>query len=746
MLARLLVFLLLCSGLSACSALSPEKKTREERLAAFPTTGLPVEQPVTIRWNAFQVPYIEAKTDRDLAFALGLVHGHLRLAQIRLLKQASQGRLSEMIGPFTQDIDHAIRILDYGRASAEIVRRMPSETRVLLEAFVHGLNHYQARLREMPPEFGLLGLEPEPFTIEDLLTIGRLAGTDVNWLAYLSLLPQRDEPDWPLIWARALEAGSGPTVSFKSHTRQAFNDLLWGASRSGSNAVVVAPEKSASGAPLIASDPHLGVSVPNLWLMAGIRSPSFAGVGLMIPGLPFLALGRTADIAWGGTNMRAANSDLYDIAEAEDAAIETETTRIGTRFWFDAERKLRRSRFGSILSDSPLVPARPDEVLALRWVGHLPTDEVSSLFRVMRARNARDFHASLAGFAVSPQNFLCADRHGNICHVLATMLPKRTKQAPDGLVLPAGAESDWASLADATELPAAINPPEGFLASANNRPTDAPWPIGYFFNADERIRRLKQIIAEDERVSVDDLKALQRDTVSLAARRIHAALMPLIEADAAGADPAFLARLRSFDGDYRADAAGPVAFETLLYHLVPAVYGYETAEAVPQHRKQFAILARYFADDVAALPRAKRRAIFAAAIESAARDAGRFPRWGDMHRLKIQHWLANAPVIGGYFEYGDYPVGGSRETIMKTAHGLSNTQSTTQYGSQARHISDMSDPDANYFVLIGGNDGWLGSVNALDQVSLWLEGGYVRMPLTSEIVAAEFPTIMILKP
>src|SRR5262249_24483655 len=169
--------------------------------------------------------------------------------------------------------------------------------------------------------------------------------------------------------------------------------------------------------------------------------------------------------------------DLYDIAKVRDAGIEAKETQISTRFWFDAKRTVRTSRFGSILSDSPLVKARDGEVLALRWVGNQPTDEVSGLFRVMRARDAKEFQASLGGFAVSPQNFLCADRQGNICHALATVLPKRTKAAPESLVLDAGvAGNDWRGFADATELPFAINPPEGFLASANNRPTDAPWP------------------------------------------------------------------------------------------------------------------------------------------------------------------------------------------------------------------------------------------------------------------------------
>jgi penicillin amidase len=117
-----------------------------------------------------------------------------------------------------------------------------------------------------------------------------------------------------------------------------------------------------------------------------------------------------------------------------------------------------------------------------------------------------------------------------------------------------------------------------------------------------------------------------------------------------------------------------------------------------------------------------------------------------MHRLPIRHWFANLPLVGGFFRYGDYPIGGSRETIMKTSHGLVNDVSAATYGSQARFIADMGDLDANEFVLIGGNDGRLGSENALDQVPLWLKGEYIRMPLRPESVARDFPLVIVLAP
>ena len=243
-----LAVLLVAIMVSGCAALRPVPKSMAERLDAFPRTGLPVERPVTIRWNRYQVPFVEAETDRDLAFAMGMVHGHLRLAEIRVLKQLVQGRASEMMGALARNIDHALRIMDIGRAAPEMVRQLPADERAILESFTAGLNFYQSRMTEMPPEFSLLGLEREPFAAEDLVAIGRLGGVDINWLVYMGLLRLRDRPDFPRIWARALDVGAGPVVSFRaSRELGALEDIVLGTARSGSNAVVVAPKKSASG-------------------------------------------------------------------------------------------------------------------------------------------------------------------------------------------------------------------------------------------------------------------------------------------------------------------------------------------------------------------------------------------------------------------------------------------------------------------------------------------------------------------
>jgi penicillin amidase len=733
---------------SACAAVTPGRVTTQERLAAFPTSELPLERAVTVRWNGYGVPWIEAQTDHDLAFTLGLVHAHLRLGQMALGKRIVQGRLSELAGPFTREIDRLLRTIDFGYAAAETEAGMSPATRAWMQAFVDGLNWYQRHAASKPPEYGLLGLQDEPWTISDLLAIGRLAGTDVNWLADVRLMPARLGPGWPQTWQRALAAGADSMASFASTSEHALLfDLLAGFSRSGSDAVAVGTAHSASGGALLASDPHLGMVLPNFWILVGLKSPTYHAVGLMPPGLPVLGLGRNDDIAWSGTNMHAAASELYDVSGSAPEAITGRQERIRTRFWFDSEVTIRRTALGPIVSDVPSFPGRPGEMIALHWTGHQASDEIGAFLGVMRARSAVEFRQALASYGVAGQNMLCVTRTGDICQVMAVHLPIRGPGLPADLVRraddPAAA---WHGQADALALPWALNPADGLLASANNRPSRTAFPVGYFFPTSERVERLYALLSAKEKLSVEDLALLQRDTLSRAALALKTVLIAAIrDSGAAEAPSAWLQALESWDGRYEADQPGPVAFELLLYQLAQRLYGAADGK-VPDTAADWNYLVHYLPQDLAARAEPERRALIGDAMRAAAAASARYPNWADMHRLRVGHALAGVPVLGKLFVLDDYGVGGSRNTIMKTAHGLVNGRHTVTYGSQSRQLCDMSDPDRNQFVLLGGEDGWLGSVNFADQVELWRQGRTITMPLTAAAVTAQFPLVSVLTP
>ena len=734
----------LIGGLVAgCAFLAPLPKptTVEQRLAAFPAAGLPLRGRVTVHWDRHQIPFIEAEHDEDAAFALGLVHAHLRLGQMETFRRIAQGRIAEMGGPLATDIDHGLRIIDFGRAAAAIEAALPDETRVWLSRFAAGVNHYQANMAEPPYEFAVLGLDREPWTVADILTCGRLAGTDVNWLVWFNLLRLRDRPDWPELWARLVENGSDSLTSFVPDGELArLGALLGGASRSGSNSLAVAPHKSATGAAIMANDPHLGIFLPNTWLVAGLRSPSYHAVGLMVPGLPFFAIGRNPWIAWGGTNMRAASSGLYEIDGHEVTA---RRERIKVRWWFDREVEIRATAWGPVVSDAPQLADAAARPFALRWTGHMASDETTAMLKVARARDFAAFRSAFATFAVPGQNMLYADNEGNIGQVMAVALPDRDAAAPADIVLSGeGSEAVWRDLRGAAELPFSLNPESGILVSANNRPAGGGPRVGYFFSPDDRVERMTELLRGGG-IGLDAVKALQQDVFmpsSVALRdALGAALDARSPAPAAGPEERrALALMRGWDGHYRRESQGAVAFEAFRDAFTRIFYAGALGEEDWAAFANVAGIKTLMIDDIRGAGPAELAPALAAGTAAAAAAVADYPSWGEMHRLGLAHPLSFLPLIGDRYRFADLPVGGSTDTLMKTAHGTTAERHTTRYGSNARHISDLSDLDRNYFVLLGGQDGRFNSSTFLDQAELWMAGAYVEVPLRIETVRERF--------
>ena len=738
---------------SSCALLAPLPKQKDvaERLAAFPTGGLPLEGRVMIHWSERQIPFIEADNDGDAAFALGLVHAHLRLGQMATMRMIARGRVSEMIGPLGVDIDHGLRTLSYARAAAEIEQGMDEATRRWVQRFVDGINHYQDTASELPHDFGVLGLEPEPWTLEDVFVMGRLAGTDVNWLVWADLLPLRARAGWDALWARLVTDGTVSLSSFEGDEKLAqAKRWLGGLSKSGSNSLAVAGHRTDTGGALMANDPHLGILVPNVWLIAGVHSPSYHAVGLMAPGLPIFAIGRNPYIAWGGTNMRAASSDLYDVSDLPASEIDERSESIGVRWWFDSDVTVRETRWGPIVTDAPLLADMDLPPLALKWTGHSASDEIGAMLAVSRARTFAEFRAAFESFAVPGQNMLYADRDGNIGQVMAVRLPSRSGPPADIALDTAGHDASWGAMRTAADLPYSYNPDSGYLASANNRPPATPMPVGFFFSREDRVERMAALLEAEAAVGVETLKALQRDVYMASSATLRDLFVARLDAlgmtAAADADgKKAIGRLRNWDGEYRSDSIGAVTFEQFRHAFTASfyvlLYGEDDGEAFASVGRRTALLHK----DVAAADEETLRAALAAGQQAAIDGLESFADWGEMHRLSLAHPLANVPLIGGRYEFAEAGVGGSSDTLMKTAHETTADRHTVNYGSNARHISDMTDPDENYFVLLGGQDGWFNSTTILDQWELWRRGDYVRVPLTLAGVRASFPHTLTLE-
>ena len=735
-------------GLNALFRAPPRRVTLGERLANIPRTGIPLHAPVRIRWNEHQVPFIEAEHDRDLAVALGIVHGHLRLTQIEMMRRIALGRIAEVLGPAAIEIDTMLRTLDFARAVPAMAEALPDHTREWLEGFVDGLNVVVDRAPALPFEFALLGVAPERWTVHDLLALGRLAATDFTWRVWLRLLRLRGRPDWLRLWQRLMRDESAPVPSFAGGAgagNDAIELLLSTFGRSGSNSLAVSAPRSASGSALLASDPHLSFVLPNVWLVAGYRSPSYHVVGMMIPGVPVMAFGRNTCIGWGGTSLHAASSDLYDVTDLRDSEATVRSERIKVRWWPDQTVEVRDSEYGPILTDSPLLRAPRGKRLAMHWVGHTPSDEITAILGVNRAQNWDEFSRAIDGFAIPAQNMIYADSRGHIGQAMAAKLPRRPQQPPSDLFVGPEARQHWESFVSAKDLPAYLDPEQGYVASANNKPATATVaPVGFFFSPNDRVQRIGELLAGSDPVTLDRLKSVQHDVAMPSALRLRDALLGLIENGRTRPDgqDRVLSALQAWNGAYDIDSVGALAFELLVYHFAREFHGEEALDIYSSSWDPWALIEEDLAhEDRQALAAATERA-----LGHAADGLARYGAWGDVHRLRLGHVFASVPGLGRRYRYADVPVAGSNESLMKTAHGFSAERHAAKFGANARHLSDFADLDANWFVLLGGQDGWLGSTTFFDQFELWRQGEYMQVPLTSERVAETFRHETVLQP
>ncbi|MBV8493397.1 MAG: penicillin acylase family protein, partial [Alphaproteobacteria bacterium] len=678
--------------------------------------------------------------DRDLAVALGLVHAHLRLAQMEMLRRITYGRLAETLGPVAVPFDHALRLLDPARAVPAIEAALPESTREWVEGFVAGINHYVANAPESPFEFRLLGVAPEPWTVAEVLGIARLAAADINWLLWMRLLRMPRGPDWPDLWARLIEDGAAPVPSLGSgrhFSDEAFTRVVLGLGRAGSNAVAVSGARSVTGQPWLAGDPHLSLSLPSVWLQAAYRSPSYNVAGLMIPGIPVMAIGRNPRIAWGGTNLHALSSELFDVSDLPASAISERRVRINVRWSPPREVILRDTAYGPIISDAPMFGTGDGRRLALRWVGHRPSDEMSALLAINRARDWTEFRAAADGFAVPGQNLVYADRDGHIGKLRAAWLPRRPAQPPADIVSPLASATHWSDIVRSAELPAEIDPPSGFIPSANDRPPPSDIPLGWFFSPSDRAERLAALLGQGEKLGLDALAASQRDV----AMPFALALRDRICAAVPDADPVVQA-LAAWNGRYDGKSTGALAFELVLTHLLAAI-------VPPDHRSLFGAVwhgRRLLAREIDALPAERLRQSVQQAVIAARSAFGRFRQWGEAHRLRLAHPLGAIPGLGRRYRFIDWPWPGSSDTVFKAAHGPVIGRHAVAYGSNARYVFDLSDPDGNYLVLLGGQDGHPGSLPFLDQAELFRRGEYVKVPLDPATARLEFRHVTVVEP
>jgi penicillin amidase len=595
---------------------------------------------------------------------------------------------------------------------------MPDDTQQWLGAFVRGINYYQSEIRILPHELSVLPSPLEDWVEADIVTLGRLIAADINWLVWLRLLRFRDRADWRDLWHRILRSDllSTRTESAKDFGYH-YADLLGSVGRSGSNSFALSAAKSFSGGAAIGNDPHLQIGLPNPFLLAGIYGPSYHAVGFMVPGIPCFVTGRNKWIAWGGAALHAASSEFVSVGPKDQSTERVE--KISVRGRRTAVLRVRETPWGPIVSDLPLLAAKrkgKQEAIALRWVGHQPSDEITALLRVGRARNWNEFSGALAEYAVPGLQMTFADTSGQIGQLMAVKLPRRSMAVPPDIVNPPNDE--WDDLLNCKELPARYAPEEGF-------------------SPPDRLHRLRRLLGDVPKLEFADLVKIQCDVHSETALMQRDRILFWLQGtrEPGEKEKTLIDALENWSGEYKACSEGAMAFELLMFHLSRQLVKRSDRKAYEGTWGMRSLIW----NDICSVPQATRENALRCALRRAAKGFRSGEQWGSKHRLTIFHFLGIFPILRARYRFADFPASGSSETLMKTAHPLTNRRHHSYYGSVARHISELSDDDRNYFVLLGGQDGCLGSTTSGDQVEMWRNGRYIKLPLRIEEVRAKFP-------
>jgi len=781
--------------------------------------------PVEVTRDEHGIPHIAAGSEEDALFALGFVHAQDRMWQMEMNRRIGTGRLAEVLGSAALDTDRLLRVLGlHHRAKASLAHLRPSARR-RIGAYVRGVNAWmETRKGPLPPEFLILGFEPEPWSAADSALLPKIMSLDLarEWTRdrmrlHLSKVltpdrivdfytPYRADKPRGVVPARAgaspaaATAGTGSAAerAFRPSTTEtpgnaslaietapadrsisevlsAFPDravsgVLSALPRSGghlgSNGWVVDGTRSSTGKPLLANDPHLGLTAPSIWYLAHLSWPGVDVVGATLPGMPGVVLGHNGRVAWGFTNTGPDVQDLF--VESVDPS--DPSRYLGPDGWlaFDMRRErirvkdddevvleVRESRHGPILGDVSREPGASDgsdQVLALAWTALRDDDlTLQAALGLPHARDWERFVANARDFHSPQQNVTYADVEGNIGFLAPGLIPIRRGhrgERPGTMPRPGWeASHDWQGFVPFEELPWVHNPPGGTIVTANHQivPDDYSHYLTFEWAGGYRAQRIMEKLAERGSHDVASFRALQQDRISLFARALLPRLRGIAAPPGAG-ETAVRARalLDGWDGAMDPDRPEPLVFQAWIWEFGRLV----TADEMGEHQRdawgrkgpfiQRVLEERgVWCDDVdtAAVVETCDEMLaraLVAATDRVASDHGDDPdtwRWGDEHLAIAEHRpFADTPLAPVFNLSGPAP--GSMYAVNAFSFSPLEDERpfAATHGPGFRAIYDLADLDRSLFVQSTGQSGNVLSPWYRSFEKGWRDGEYVTIP------------------
>jgi penicillin amidase len=758
---------------------------------------------VEIRFDESDIPHIKANSQADALFALGYLHATERSWQLEMNRRISSGRLSEILGKDTVPIDRFIRTLGIKRAAERQYDRYPATTKHLLQSYADGVNTGNAHLGwALPIEYFLTGSRPGHWSPTDSVAWMLMMAYDLggNWQKELQRLELSQFLSTKQVWEvvplhnqnealsnldfakiyrdlKVFNPKTGPAEGKSKDlpaTELAMHDLPGGKDGIGSNNWALSGKLTASGKPLMANDPHLGLSAPAIWYFAHLDAPGMNVIGGTLPGIPGVVLGRTDQYAWTFTNTGPDVQDLYvEQIDSKNPAMyrgpdgplpfEVRQEIIDIKGSSPLTFLVKETRHGPVISDAYAKAKRTIDTdryaLALRWTAlDIENQSVAGLLALNQANNLDSFKQSLRKNYAPMQNVVMADVDGNIAYQAAGVAPKRViNQGLYGVAPSIGWEKqyDWTGYVPYDQLPTSTNPEQGWLVTANQKivASNDPNPLTGDWDLPTRYDRIVDLIKSKSSHNLESMKIIQADTLSLGATP----LLDLFKSSSPSHPLASQALQISqgFNGDMRVDSAAALIFNAWADQLTRSLFSrlsYLFTENYGARHFRLPLLIQLqnpnspWCDDpktasIESCQDASNKA-FDKALDYLSVEYGKDPSkwsWGAAHTALSEHRpLTKVPFLGSFFNLktpfaGDsFSINVGRLQLLRS----SNPYETVQAAS-LRTVYDLSDLEQSVFIYQTGQSGWVQSKLYRNMNPLWAKHEYLPLQMKPKNVTRQ---------
>ena len=731
---------------------------------------------VDVHFDDYGIPHINATNRLDAYRTLGYLMARERLFQMEMIRRVGQGRLAEVVGEAALESDIFYRHLHVGehakRSANDFLNEGPPEAVAECEAFLEGINAF-IETGPKPIEFRLIGIPMETYEPHDIYTLAGYMAWSFSLAVQTDLLAHELAMKHGQEWLvnKGLDADEllphHPVCNTSpSPIISSFPDFFGKAGIpefNGSNAWAVAPQKSANGKAILCNDTHIGYGVPQVWYEAAIQTPDMHLYGNFLPGIPYALAGHSNTHAWGLTMFENDDIDFY-IEQRDEAgnfvydlgnyppSIQNQSIKIKGRP--DTLIAVISSKHGCVIN-SAVSTLKSDQPISMHWEYLRGRNRLLEAFRAMNtAQNMAQFERGPERIHAPGLNVVYADNDGNIAWWASARLAARpegvsAKLPVDGTV----SANEYLGYLDFSHNPQCVNPPSGFVYSANEQPAavDSVYVPGYYVPP-TRSKRIERLLNERNDWDMAGMQNLLLDVVNdddAAASATFAKLMTGMFDDQPGL--AAFANLFPWNGSYAVDQAAPVLYQPLQVALMRSALQDDLSDeqfvriTSTHWFRRWMVMAlsdpNHATWDLSSTDSQETlsdhlRMMFPLVCEQVAAEHGNDPstwRWGLAHRFMPQHPLSMIPFIGDWLSIDPIEVPGSNETINQS--GFTPTLLTSvkaKYGPQMRIVVDFADVNGSVSVGPVGQSGHKLSPHYNDQVALYTEGRFRRQRLVPE--------------